>query len=72
MMKSAKHRIVAVDKTKFGISIELVTRVIRSFCLIAFAIKTLVVEASMAIEKPGDEWLERFKQMGVRCYYPGR
>ena len=60
MMKSAKHRIVAVDKTKFG--------------KISFAQIAGLSEMDIVVtdEKPADEWLERFKQMGVRCYYPGR
>ena len=60
MMKSAKHRIIAVDKTKFGKT---------AFAQIAGLSEMDIVVTD---EKPGDEWLERFKQMGVQCYYPGR
>ncbi len=58
MLKSARHRIIAVDKTKFG--------------QIAFAKIADFSDMDIIVtdEKPGDEWLEKFKQMGIRCYYP--
>lgn len=58
MLNSAKEKILAVDKSKFG--------------KIAFAkigdlqnLTTLVTD-----EKPGDEWLQTLKKLGVECRYP--
>lgn len=58
MLKTAKHRIIAVDKTKFG--------------KIAFAQVADFSDMDIIVtdEKPAAEWLKKFKQMGIRCYYP--
>ncbi len=58
MLRSAKHRIVAVDKTKFG---KIAFSQIADFS----DIDILITD-----ERPGDEWLEVFQKKGVRCYYP--
>lgn len=58
MLKSAKTRIIAVDKTKFG--------------KIAFSKIAELREMDIIVtdERPDDEWLRVLEDNGVECIYP--
>ncbi len=58
MFKSAKTRIVAVDKTKFG--------------KIAFSRIADLSDIDIVVtdEKPDDNWLKAFQEKGIKCVYP--
>ncbi|MBE5852240.1 MAG: DeoR/GlpR transcriptional regulator [Lachnospiraceae bacterium] len=58
MFKSAKTRIVAVDKTKFD--------KIAFSKIVDFSDMDIVVTD----EKPDDRWLEMFQERGIKCLYP--
>ena len=58
MFKSAKTRIVAVDKTKFG-------KVAFSKIADLSDIDIIVTD-----EKPDDNWLKAFQEKGIKCVYP--
>lgn len=59
MLRAARKRILAVDKTKFGRA---------AFCKIA---DLSSVDVVVTDEQPAAEWLERFEQLGVKCVWPG-
>ena len=58
MFKSAKTKIVAVDKTKFG--------------KVAFSKIADLADIDIVVtdEKPEEEWLNAFAANGIRCVYP--
>lgn len=58
MLNAAKTKILAVDKSKFGKTAFSKIGSLRD-------ITTIVTD-----EKPGEEWLQTFEELGVECRYP--
>ncbi|CUX36211.1 DeoR/GlpR family DNA-binding transcription regulator [Clostridium sp. C105KSO13] len=58
MLEAGKEKILAVDSSKFG--------------KIAFTTVGMLKDITIIVtdEKPADEWIQKFEELGIECVYP--